>query len=169
MDAVHTSHKAALILRAETAADLMTRNPVSIRDDALLESAAAFLIEREISAAPVIDAAGRAVGVLSHTDIVRHDSYAGARRADEAGFYREFDSRCPPALRDFTYGPKAKTVRVRDVMSPVVIQVAADEPALTVIARLLALKIHRLFVVDKSQTLIGVISTFDILRCLHRD
>ena len=49
----------------------MTKNPVSIRDDATIQSAAAFLIEKEISGAPVIDDAGRAVGVLSHTDIVR--------------------------------------------------------------------------------------------------
>jgi len=55
------------------------------------------------------------------------------------------------------------------VMSPVVIQVSTDDPALTVIARLLALKIHRLFVLDKAETLVGVISTFDVLRCLHRD
>jgi CBS-domain-containing membrane protein len=169
MSVIHSSQPSALVLRADTAEDLMTRNPLSIRDDATLESAAAFLIEKEISAAPVIDNAGRAVGVLSHTDIVRHDSLVGARRAEEAGFYREFDFRCPPALREFRYAKKAKAVRARDVMSPVVIQVSTDDPALTVIARLLALKIHRLFVLDKAETLVGVISTFDVLRCLHRD
>jgi CBS domain-containing protein len=169
MSLIHSSQSSELVLRADTAEDLMTRNPVSIRDDASLESAAAFLIEKEISAAPVIDDAGRAVGVLSHTDIVRHDSEVGAKRPEEAGFYREFDYRCPPALREFTYGKKAKPVPVRDVMCPVVIHVSIDDSAVSVIARLLALKIHRLFVVDNAETLVGVISTFDILRCLHRD
>jgi CBS domain-containing protein len=159
---------ARLVLHAETANDLMTKNPVSIRHDVTIQSAAAFLIEKEISAAPVIDDAGHAVGVLSHTDIVRHDSQAAGKRQEESGYYRDVDLRCPPALRETTFGPKTKAVRVSDVMSPVVIQVTTADPAVDVIARLLALKIHRLFVVDKSQTLIGVISTFDVLRCLHR-
>ena len=53
-------------------------------------------------------------------------------------------------------------------MSPVVIQVSTDEPALSVVAKLLALKVHRLFVADAAGTLLGVISTFDVLRSLHR-
>jgi predicted transcriptional regulator len=170
MNEINSSHgPTRLVLHAETAQDLMTKNPMSIRHDRTIESAAAFLIEKEISAAPVIDDAGRAVGVLSHTDIVRHDSEAGGKRSEESGFYRDVDLRCPPALREITYGPKAKAVRVSDVMSPVVIEVSTQDPAAAVIARLLALKIHRLFVVDQAGTLVGVISTFDVLRCLHRD
>lgn len=170
MSATPPSHDLArLVLHAETAADLMTKNPISIRHDATIESAATFLIEKEISAAPVVDDAGRAVGVLSHTDIVRHDSEAGAKRLEESGFYRDFDSRCPPALREVTYGLNAKVARVSNVMSPVVIQVSTDDSALSVIAKILALKVHRLFVVDKAGTLVGVVSTFDVLRCFNRD
>jgi CBS domain-containing protein len=159
---------ARLVLHAETAQDLMTKNPMSIRHDVTIQSAAAFLIEKEISAAPVIDDAGHAVGVLSHTDIVRHDSEAAGKRLEESVYYRDVDLRCPPALRETTFGPKAKAVRVSDVMSPVVIEVFTQDPAVSVIAKLLALKIHRLFVVDQTKTLVGVISTFDVLRCLQR-
>src|SRR5262249_28883167 len=62
-----------LYLAAETAADLMTPDPVSIRADATLREALALLIDRGFSAAPVIDAAGRPVGVLSRTDLLVHD------------------------------------------------------------------------------------------------
>jgi predicted transcriptional regulator len=169
MNVFHSSQTSScLMLHAETAQDLMTKNPVSIRHDMTIQNAAAFLIEKEISAAPVIDDAGRAVGVLSHTDIVRHDSDVGASRLQKAGFYREVDQRCPPALREVTYGTNAKAVRVSDVMSPVIIEVFTQDPAVAVIAKLLALKIHRLFVVDQAKTLVGVISTFDVLRCLQR-
>src|SRR6478609_3726231 len=61
-----------LALNAATAADLMTPNPQSIRQNATIKEAAAFLTDRRISAAPVIDDAGRAVGVLSRADIVLH-------------------------------------------------------------------------------------------------
>lgn len=169
MNATQSSHDSTcLVLHAETAADLMTKNPLSIRCDATIHEAAAFLIEREISGAPVVDDAGRAVGVISHTDIVRHDSEAGSRRSDDAAFYREGDGRCPPALREFIYGKQTEAVRVGDVMSPVVIQVSPGDSALSVVAKFLALKIHRLFVVDESGTPVGVISALDILRCLAR-
>src|SRR3954471_16296271 len=62
----------SLTLNAETAADLMIPNPLSIRQNATVKEAAAFLTDRGISAAPVIDNAGRAVGVLSRADIVVH-------------------------------------------------------------------------------------------------
>jgi CBS-domain-containing membrane protein len=159
---------APLVLGAQTAADLMTRQPVSVRHDATIREAAAFLIEHEISAAPVVDDAGRALGVISHTDIVRHDARAEAPKPEGNEFYRAMNFGCPPALCDFIYGPKAESMRVQNVMSPVVIQVPTDEPAVSVVAKLLALKIHRLFVADAAGTLVGVISTFDVLRALHR-
>jgi CBS domain-containing protein len=164
-----TGHPAAaLVLRAETAADLMTANPLSIRHDATVCDAAAFLIRHEISAAPVVDDAGRAVGVISHTDVVRHGSEAALKEPHDAEYYRALDRRCPPAMREAVFGKKAETVRTRDVMTPVVVEVSMQDTALSVIAKLLALKIHRLFVVDPSGTLVGVISTLDVLRCLKR-
>ena len=60
-------------LRATTAADLMMPNPVSIRDNALVREAVVLLTTKAFSAAPVIDAAGRPVGVISRSDILVHD------------------------------------------------------------------------------------------------
>jgi len=62
-----------LTLMAETAADLMSANPVSVRADVTIAEAAALLTERGFGAAPVIDEAGRPVGVISRTDILLHD------------------------------------------------------------------------------------------------
>lgn len=169
MNATQTDfHAATLILSAETAADLMTKGVVSIRHGATIREAGAFLVESGISGAPVVDDAGRAIGVISHTDIVRHDSIPRVKSADVSDFYREVDPRCPPLLRGFIYDKRAESVPVSDVMSPVIIQVATDDSALSVIARLLALKIHRLFVADVTGTLVGVVSSFDVLRHLRR-
>src|SRR5947209_14277608 len=62
-----------LTLHAATAADLMTSGPVSIRDIATVREAVVFLTDRRISAAPVINDAGRPVGVISEADILRYD------------------------------------------------------------------------------------------------
>ena len=65
--------RSALILDAATAQELMTPNPVALRADASIRDAVALLTDKGVSAAPVIDVAGRPVGVLSDSDIVVHE------------------------------------------------------------------------------------------------
>ena len=65
-----------LTLKARTAADLMTEQVVSIPEDAPLHEAIAVLTDRAFSGAPVINEAGRPVGVISQSDILVHDRNA---------------------------------------------------------------------------------------------
>jgi CBS domain-containing protein len=127
---------------AMSAEDVMTRHPLSIDERATLREAAAFLTEKGISAAPVINEAGRPVGVLSLADIVR------SACVDESA----------------TGGPGTP---VRDVMTPVVFFVRPETCVGSVIDDLLTCAVHRLFVVDDHEVLVGVISTLDLLRFLH--
>lgn len=62
-----------LTLGAKTAADLMVPHIVSVPGTATLPEAVALLTEQRISAVPVLDGNGQAVGVLSLSDIVGHD------------------------------------------------------------------------------------------------
>jgi tRNA nucleotidyltransferase (CCA-adding enzyme) len=48
----------------------MTPNPVSVRHGITVREAAAFLAERGIGATPVVNEAGRAIGVLSRSDVL---------------------------------------------------------------------------------------------------
>src|SRR5262245_7439740 len=63
-----------LMLDAETAVDLMTTHARAIPDTMWVRDAADFLTRNGFSAAPVVDATGRPVGVLSRADIVRYDA-----------------------------------------------------------------------------------------------
>jgi CBS domain-containing protein len=128
----------SLTLEAQTAEELMTPNPVSISEHAAIVDAASVLTNREFSALPVINEAGRPVGVVSRTDIVR-------REVKPAG-----------------------TTDVREIMTPTVVSVRPEDAAWEVIAKMAAFKLHRLFVVDRSGVLTGVISTFDVVRKLRR-
>jgi CBS domain-containing protein len=129
-----------LALKERKAAELMTPNPVSIRECATVREAVELLTRRGISGAPVIDHAGRPVGVVSRADIVVHD-----REAPD---------------------PAADAERVRDIMTPAVFCVAPGAPASRVVREMIGLKVHRLFVVDDRGTLVGVISALDVLRHL---
>src|SRR5271167_2411119 len=85
----------SLVMRAETAADLMTPNPVSLEDAALVSEAVILLTERGFSAAPVIDKAGRPVGVVSRTDLLVHEREQGGSLTpadwyDESDLKRDF-------------------------------------------------------------------------------
>jgi CBS domain-containing protein len=137
-----------LCLDVETAADLMGPNPVSLRADATVGEASSFLSGRGFSVAPVIDDAGRPVGVLSLADLVVHQQESAAPASQRA------DSRTGRPL-------------VGDVMTPTVFSVTPETPLAKVVEQLLALKVHHLFVVDRGGVLIGVISALDVLRHLQ--
>src|SRR5262245_58405041 len=58
-------------LLALTAGDLMTRDVLTLSQEMSLRDAARLLVRHQIGGAPVVDAQGRCVGVLSATDFVR--------------------------------------------------------------------------------------------------
>ena len=67
-------------------------------------------------------------------------------------------------LRDGFQAENVDRTRVRDIMTPVVFCVTPQTPVAQVIEEMLALKVHRLFVVDRDRVLVGVISALDVLR-----
>jgi CBS domain-containing protein len=160
-----------LVLHAGTAEELMTPNPVSLNWSVTVHEAAIFLVNREISAAPVIDEAGHPVGVLSRADIVRYER----EKVDRATPIFDFDEQGGVPL------PGGETMKggfqievtdrtlVREIMTPAVISVSPSASVVDVVAKLVAMKLHRLFVVDEVGVLVGVISTLDVLRKLRTD
>jgi len=164
-----TATTTQLVLKVQKASDLMSPNPVSIRAQASVVEATALLTDRGFSAAPVIDEAGRAVGVISRTDLLVHDR-------ERMTHLRPVPEPEQPEAREAAWQnplPWGFTVeevdptRVSDVMTPVVFSVLPDTSVAQVIEDMLGLRVHHLFVVDKDQILVGVISTLDVLRHLQ--
>ena len=153
-----------LTLAAVNAAQLMTPNPVSLEQDATIPEAVALLTDRGYSAAPVIDEAGRPVGVLSRTDILLHER----ETARKAAFGAAEDEPLPrhPRHEGFSIEVVDRT-RVADVMTPAVFTVSVHGPAAGVVEQMLALGVHQMFVVDDDQLLVGVITALDVLRHLE--
>jgi CBS domain-containing protein len=130
-----------ITLLAETAADIMSPGPVSIDSTATVADAAAFLTHRGFGAAVVIDAAGHPVGVVTKTDLLIHARGTGKGLEDDV-------------------------TPIRGVMTPAVFSCRADTAVSSVIAQILALNVHHLFVTDTSGVVTGVISPIDVLRKL---
>jgi CBS domain-containing protein len=118
---------------------------MSLRAEATVPEAIAWLTEKGFSAAPVIDESGRPIGVVSRADILVHE--------------RE-------RLRSTLFSTDDRTT-VADIMTPAVFSVTPHMPVERVVEQLLTLNVHQLYVVDEYQYLIGVISAHDVLRRLH--
>ena len=156
-----------LTLHADTAADLMTPSPVSVRQDATVRELVAVLTDRGISGAPVIDAAGRPVGVVTQTDVLLHDREGTGYLPPDTAADLDPLFRLSRLLPDGFQVEETDPTTVADIMTPGVFAVAADTPAGRVVGEMLTLKVHRVFVVDGGGVLVGVIGLFDLLRHLR--
>jgi predicted transcriptional regulator len=146
-----------------TVKDLMNPDIMTVADEMTTDALARYLIEREISGAPVVDSQGRLIGVVSMTDIGRNMADpSDVESWRSSGFYRDIAA-------DFTLEDSAErydeepTVTVRDVMTPVVHQVPATA-SVTEAARIMVDQhIHRLVVTEGKEP-VGIITSMDVLK-----
>jgi CBS-domain-containing membrane protein len=143
-------------LRALTAADLMKQPVVTIPQEMTLRSAAGLLQREQISGAPVIDSAGRCVGVLSATDFMKSAAREGKGKVP-----------CPnePCFSDWQVIDVAElpSDEVRAYMSRDVVTAMASTSVAELARTMLDAHIHRVFVVDGQRRPVGVVSSTDII------
>ncbi len=168
-----TIHKSAVrpfeFLRAK---DLMTLNPVSIRNDASIREALELLTDHGFGAAPVIDEGGRPVGVVSRTDILIHErEYVHHARASDGSVSPydccDWEAYPEPRLPEGFSIEVADPTTVAEIMTPAVFTVPLEAPAREVVKRMRELRVHHLFVIDSELALVGVISPLDVIRHLE--
>jgi len=123
--------------------DVMTRDVVCVHADQTADEAAARFVRARISGAPVVDAHGVCVGVLSATDYV--------------------SPRCPDDSAACTDGERKS---VGDLMSRGVQSVGPEQTLLTA-ARLMCIKhLHRLPVLDHESRPVGLLTAMDAVAAL---
>ena len=154
-------------MRTLTAADLMTPNVLSVRDDMSLGELAEFLTLHEISGAPVQDDSGTVIGVVSLSDIARAAAEEPTLDRDQssASYYvRGWEDRLDPADLDHFRIHEA-SVLVRDIMTPKVFSVTKDAPVADIAEILIDAHLHRLLVTRDGKA-VGIVTTTDLLGLL---
>lgn len=151
-------HAPRPVSKSFKALDVMTPNPKSIDQGATVRETAEVLQDNGIHIAPVIDAAGRPIGVVSRTDLLDYWRRRRDRLAAMAAGELESDSNRASAC------VPGDELTVREIMTPVVFSVPIHAPIAKIIDKILALEVRCLFVTDESGVLVGVISVFDLLR-----
>jgi CBS domain-containing protein len=140
----------------------MSPDIMTVADDMTTDELARYLTEHEISGAPVVDAQGHLVGMVSLTDIgreVAEPSEFGSPERSE--FYRDTDDLTLEDLAQRSVEERA--VAVRDVMTPVVHQVPASASVAKAARIMIEHHIHRL-VVTQGKEPVGIITSMDLLR-----
>jgi predicted transcriptional regulator len=162
-------------LSKTTAADIMVRDVVTLSRDETLAAAAGLLLREQITGAPVVEADGTCVGVLSVSDVTGADEkVADARRkvAESSLFHSSL------ALPASVYAEKLAEVRdkiapaaeqrVERFMTTDLVSVGEDTPLETALQRMVDAHIHRVVVLDPDHRLQGIVSTTDVLAALLR-
>lgn len=138
--------------KRKTIADVMTSNVVRVRPDTTFKELAALLLEKRISAVPVVDDAGRPIGVVSESDLIHKEQFGARRRATW------LDRR----MRNGRHKATARTAGQVMTSPTITIEPTASLPEA---ARSLAQNnITRLIVVDPDGTLAGIVTRSDLLR-----
>jgi len=145
-----------------TAADIMSPDVVSVPEDMDLRDLAKMFLKEGFTGAPVVDARGDLVGVISQTDLVYYNLTRGDELVDDSQFYHQarVEGRHLPRgfqIADFNTG------RVRDIMTPIV-HAVSERASLATVARMMTAKhIHRV-IVRRGRRPVGIISALDLLR-----
>lgn len=126
---------------ALTAADLMSREVITIPQETPMREAAEMLLRAQVSGAPVVDAKGRCLGILSAADFVhragRTETAISTQRAPGDPVRRHMTTDLVTADPETSIGDLAR--------------------------RMIDGHIHRLIVVDEAGRPVGIVSGTDIL------
>lgn len=118
---------------------IMARKVCCVRGDLDASEARSRMLTRGVSGLPVVDNWGRAIGVISKTDLVEHG-----------------------------IGEQPSGRQVVDVMTPLVFSLMQDASIGQAAALMAYEGVHRVIVVDRSGYVVGLVSSLDIARWLGR-
>jgi CBS domain-containing protein len=133
-------------MRRWTVGDVMTQDVVSVTPDTSYREIVDVLIDRGVSAAPVVDADGIVMGVVSEADLLRHMENVGHRGA----------------APHRTTEPDAAVAA--ELMTAPAVTATRETSVVAAARRLEAKRIKRMPVVDAEGRLVGIVSRRDLLR-----
>lgn len=138
--------------------DVMHRSVVTVRPEASLREVARLLIEHGISGMPVVDPAGRVVGVVSEADFVMKE---GGDRAEPRR--RWLDRLFGETEIEHAEQVKVQAATAGEAMTAPPITVAADSPVRDAARIMIERQINRLPVVEGDR-LVGIVTRADLVR-----
>lgn len=140
-----------------TAADLMTKDILTVRPEMPVGDVARLILERKVTSLPVIDDEGKLVGIVGEGDLIRCSK---AKRGANRSWWLNLMTGCSETEADMESQSKRL---VEDVMSRDVLLASENESLMDLIELLSRRQIKRLPIV-RGGKLVGIVSRVDVLR-----
>lgn len=140
------------------AADIMTQPVITVTPDTPVADVAALLLERQISAVPVVDG-DVAIGIVSEGDLIRRIESGTTERS--SWWLRTFG----PIERMADEYVRTHGLRARDVMSAPIIGIREDMPVAEIAELLESKRIKRVPVLRDGRV-VGIVSRANLLHAV---
>jgi len=137
-----------------TVKDVMTAEVVTVRQETTFKEMAAVLRRYRVSALPVVDDAGRVIGVVSEADLLAKEVLADPGVVAE--LLRRQDVR------------KAEGLTAGDLMTRPAVTAAPGDPVEQAARMMHFMRVKRLPVVNSGGQLVGIVSRSDVLAVFDR-
>ena len=143
------------------ATDVMTPNVITVDPDMSIQVLATLLSERGISGAPVVDASGRMLGIVSEGDLL-HRAELGTERREQRRPSWWLEHFASGLARDYvkSHGRTVKDIMTRDVVT------VEEETDLADVATLLETNQIKRVPVMRGGKIVGIVSRANLVRAL---
>jgi CBS domain-containing protein len=142
------------------ARDVMVSPVVTVGKTATVREVARILLEKHISAVPVIDSAGKVVGMVTESDLM-HRTEAGTERP--YSWWLHLLAGDATIAADYV---KSHAVKIEDVMTPDVVTAAPETPLHEIATLLEKHRIKRVPIVNKNGDLVGIVSRANLIQVI---
>ncbi len=148
---------------SNTVADVMSRDPIVVKSETPLKEAVQILAERRISGLPVVDDAGKLVGIISETDLMWQET-----GVTPPAYIMFLDSviylQNPGNYERDLHKVLGQTVG--EVMSKNPITISANKSLKEAAKVMQEHNVHRLPVLDSEGQVIGILTRGDVIRAM---
>lgn len=147
-----------------TATDIMTPSVKAVPQSWTMQQLARFLTDHEITGSPVCDEDERIIGIVTLKDVAEfHWNQVSPENEQRL---TDEDRKEIRRLRHFLFeGLAQMPVEVRDIMTPMVMAVDEHTAVRDVANTMMEKHLHRIFV-QRDKDIIGIITTYDMLRII---
>jgi CBS domain-containing protein len=140
------------------ARDVMVSPVITARKSATVREVAKILLEKRISAVPVVDNVGKLVGIITEGDLMRR---AEAGTEHPYSWWVHFLAGDATVAADYV---KSHAAKVKDVMTSNVVTATSETPLHEVASLLEEHQIKRVPIVDKAGSLVGIVSRANLIQ-----
>ncbi len=142
-------HLRLLFSAKKMVGEVMIKQPIVVKEDVGIEQAVRWMLSQQVTRMPVVDAAGKLVGILDQESLLQY--YTGDTGVPDAS---HTPVRAPLILAPRTVG---------EIMLTQVPLVVLDAPPTEVLQQIQSTPLHRVIVVNYDGTALGVIADRDLL------